>query len=112
MQVVEMVKNPNYLHRMSVLYCLRDLSKAVAVEDASGRIVPVIIEATSDPVPNIRFVAAKILQQLQPVMSDALVEEDVKPCLTKLCQDGDADVRYYAEAALYEFSGGSAPMTQ
>jgi serine/threonine-protein phosphatase 2A regulatory subunit A len=103
LQVVDMAKHPNYLHRMAVLYCLRDLCKAVSPSDAATVVVPVCLHAASDPVPNIRFVAAKILQDLQPILAEAQVEKEVVPCLRKLTEDVDVDVRYYSECSLQAF---------
>ena len=106
-QVTEMATNTNYLHRMSALYCLRDLCGAVSAEDACTRVVPVILRAAADPVPNIRFVAAKILQSLRATMTPDIIDSDVLPCLQTLSKDADADVQYYAGVALAEF--GSTP---
>lgn len=103
-----MAGNPNYLHRMSVLYCLRDLGKALGPEQTTQRIVPVIVKASDDPVPNIRFVAAKILQQLQPLMTQQAMERDAAPCLNALRQDDDADVRFYADVAAHNLGIATA----
>ena len=107
MQVIDMVQNENYLHRMSVLYCLRSLCDAVTREDANTRVVPIFVQAAGDPVPNIRFVSAKILQQLKPLLAPELVQSSIVPCLTKLSHDDDPDVRYYAEQALQELQAAN-----
>lgn len=107
-QVTDMAANPNYLHRMSALYCLRDLCGAVSTEDACSRVVPVILNAAADSVPNIRFVSAKILQSLKSTMTQDLIVSQVLPCLQTLSRDADADVRYFAEVALADFGSAAS----
>jgi serine/threonine-protein phosphatase 2A regulatory subunit A len=54
----------------------------------------------SDTVPNIRFNVAKTLQSLIPLLDNNVIQTQVKPCLTKLYEDSDRDVKYYATLAL------------
>ena len=56
-----------------------------------------------DPIPNIRFNVAKSLEQVVPILkakNAAVVNDQIKPMLTKLKEDTDVDVRYYAGKAL------------
>ena len=53
-----------------------------------------------DKVPNVRFNVAKALQQLMPLLDASVVQQRVKPCLLKLVEDKDKDVRYFAEQGL------------
>lgn len=50
--------------------------------------------------PNVKFNAAKILQQLAGLSDPPAVSQTIRPCLTELCADNDADVRFFAQSAL------------
>lgn len=102
-----MATNSSYLCRISVLYCLRDLSEAIPATDVAATVIPACVTAAADPVPNMRFVAAKVLQSLQPVVQPQQVEAQVLPCLKALVQDTDADVRYFAEQSLAAYKPGN-----
>lgn len=64
--------------------------------------LPVVMEASKDRVPNIRFCVAKIMQELMTarVIENSVVEQTIKPCLQELIEDSDADVRFFASQAL------------
>lgn len=53
-----------------------------------------------DRVPNVRFNAAKVLQQLAALSDAPAVNSTIKPCLAELAADKDADVSYYASTSL------------
>ena len=53
-----------------------------------------------DPVPNIRFNAAKALETIAPLVEPRAVAGDIRPCLSTLVQDADRDVKYFAEKAM------------
>ncbi len=67
-------------------------------------IVPTVLTAAKDPIPNIRFNVAKSLEQVVPVAKKfqltAIVNDQIKPALLKLTEDGDMDVRFYGQRAL------------
>lgn len=62
--------------------------------------LPLVIRLASDSVPNIRFNVAKTLHSLIPHLDSQTVQTKVKPCLTKLFEDPDRDVKFYASQAL------------
>lgn len=101
-----MATHRSYLCRISVLYCLRDLSSAIAGADVAATILPACTAAALDPVPNTRFVAARVLKALKPVVQPQQVEQLVLPCLKALLQDTDADVRFFAEQSLVDYEPG------
>jgi hypothetical protein len=53
-----------------------------------------------DAVPNIRLRAAKILGIVGKGVEPAHLQQAVKPVLTRMTQDSDRDVKYFAEEAL------------
>ena len=129
-QVLENAKHTNYLYRMTVLYSIvamapvvRDraattaeackrllcscthrpfspLLSQVGPELLTGTLLPMVIQMSADPVPNVRFNAAKTLRQLAPMLDAATVVERVRPCLTTLVDDQDHDVSYFATQGL------------
>jgi serine/threonine-protein phosphatase 2A regulatory subunit A len=113
MQVVKMAKNNNYLYRISVLYCMQDLSMALTPADAAACIVPACLAATADRVANTRFVAARVLQNIAPVVQQHAVQAQVITVLKGLQQDPDPDVKFYAAQSLYvyENAGGGGAMS-
>lgn len=107
-----MAKNNNYLYRMSVLYCMQDLCAALTPADAAASIIPACLAAAADRVPNTRFVAARVLQALAPVVQQNAIQAQVVTTLKHMQQDTDPDVKFYAEQSLYAYEhGGDGAMT-
>ena len=52
---------------------------------------------------HIRFNVAKTLQHIIAVLPSSAQQAQVKPCLDKLNNDSDFDVRYYASEAAMAF---------
>lgn len=48
-----------------------------------------------------KFNVAKILEKIVPLLERPVVEQQIKPVLSELCEDPDMDVRFYARQALY-----------
>ena len=63
--------------------------------------LPVVINASKDRVPNIKFNVAKVLQSLTPIVDHSVVEQSIRPCFVKLSEDPDVDVRYFVGEALW-----------
>lgn len=83
--------------------------------------LPTVLLLSSDSVPNVRFNVAKTLKLLAKdldqrfvglelldqnsylailFLQSSVVQNQIKPCLTKLLKDSDNDVRYYADEGL------------
>jgi len=92
----------SYLQRITVLYGVRDLAKAADHADVGTELLlSLLLRALRDPVANVRFVAAQILEAAAPVAPPLLVAAQVRPALAELTHsDPDADVRYFAAKAL------------
>lgn len=102
-----MTKNNNYLCRMSALYCMQDLCAALTPADTATFIVPACLAAAADRVPNTRFVAARVLQTIAPLVSQHAVQGQVTSTLKQMQQDPDPDVRFYASQSLYAYDNSS-----
>lgn len=89
----------SYLQRITVLYGVRDLSMHADLVDLAHELLPLVLRGLADPVPNVRFVAAQVIQDSLPVLDRARVAT-VKPALATAAENADSDVRYFASVAL------------
>eukprot|EP00871_Galdieria_phlegrea_P005584 jgi/Galph1/6026/GphlegSOOS_G4676.1 len=93
----------NYLYRMTALHAMACLSSVLPADVSEQVFVPLLVEeASQDPVANIRFGAAKTLQETATHIKKETVKNEVIPCLEKLKNnmEEDSDVRYYANQSL------------
>jgi serine/threonine-protein phosphatase 2A regulatory subunit A len=90
----------SYLQRITVLYGVRDLSVHADLAEVATDLLPLLLRATRDDVPNVRFVASQILQDSAGVYDKARLSAEVRPALAALRNDPDADVKYFASVAL------------
>ncbi|GAV59188.1 LOW QUALITY PROTEIN: hypothetical protein CFOL_v3_02719, partial [Cephalotus follicularis] len=87
----------HYLDRFSFLSLL---APVMGSEITCSKLLPVIISASKDRVPNIKFNVAKLVQSLIPIV-DSEVEKTIRPSLVELSEDPDVDVRFFANQALH-----------
>ncbi|KAF9946661.1 hypothetical protein BGZ72_000138 [Mortierella alpina] len=104
-KVLAMGTHPNYLYRMTTIFCITAMAPAVTPEVIRDYILPTVSNLVSDPIPNIRFNVAKSIEALIPVLlqnpdTKHLVEQQLKPALVKLSEDTDNDVRFFSHKAL------------
>jgi HEAT repeat protein len=93
----------NYLFRMTALYAIGILSQVMGSEIVEDSFMTTLVErASRDPVPNVRFCAAKTLNQVIPYVRPNVRESRIRPCLLVLVDgaEKDTDVRYFARQAL------------
>ncbi|KVH97580.1 Armadillo-like helical [Cynara cardunculus var. scolymus] len=99
-QVLEMVNNPHYLYRMTILSAISLLAPVMGSEITCSKLLPVVITLSKDRVANIRFNVAKVLQSFITIVDQSVVEKSIRPCLVELAEDPDVDVRYFSKQAL------------
>ncbi|KAJ3337307.1 protein phosphatase 2, regulatory subunit A [Gonapodya sp. JEL0774] len=103
-KVLELSSNQNYLYRMTTIFALTTLAQSVTPEVVKDLIVPTVITLSGDPIPNIRFNVAKSFEKLTPILRKPemgpQILEQVRATLTKLSEDLDVDVRFFAAKAL------------
>eukprot|EP00850_Spirogloea_muscicola_P022421 SM000293S10922 [mRNA] locus=s293:9990:14172:- [translate_table: standard] len=99
-QILDMMNNPHYLYRMTILFAISMLAPVVGAEVTCNTMLPVVINASKDRVPNIKFNVAKMLQTFIPIVEPTVVEQTIRPCLLELNEDTDPDVRFFAGQAL------------
>ncbi|MED6131988.1 hypothetical protein PIB30_015139 [Stylosanthes scabra] len=95
-----MINNPHYLYRMTVLRAISLLAPVMGAEITCSKLLPVVITASKDRVPNIKFNVAKVLQAIFPIVDQSVVEKTIRPCLVELSEDPDVDVRFFSNQAL------------
>jgi serine/threonine-protein phosphatase 2A regulatory subunit A len=91
----------SYLSRITVLYGLKELC-VPDLADLVADMLPLLTGSSiRDPVPNVRFVAAQVLQEAAQVLDRARVRDEVRPALLRASTgDADLDVRFFASSAL------------
>uniref|UniRef100_A0A2D4P2D3 TOG domain-containing protein n=1 Tax=Micrurus surinamensis TaxID=129470 RepID=A0A2D4P2D3_MICSU len=99
-KVLAMSNDPNYLHRMTTLFCINVLSEVCGQEITTKHMLPTVLRMAGDAVANVRFNVAKSLQKIGPILDNGTLQNEVKPVLEKLTQDPDVDVKYFAQEAL------------
>jgi len=99
-KVLSLYTHPNYLYRMTTLFCIGQLAPVVGADVTISVMLPLVVRMVKDPVPNIRFNAAKILHGLVPLLDGTVVQSHIKPVLNQLYEDQDRDVKHYASLAL------------
>lgn len=108
-RVRELQTNAAFSKRMTALYAVQVLlatgehSCAPSLALTSEVLLPITLAMAVDPVPNIRFNAAKTLVQIVKIFKAdyaAPLPQEIGPVLAKLTADLDRDVRHYAELAM------------
>ncbi|KAF4654026.1 hypothetical protein FOL47_010172 [Perkinsus chesapeaki] len=98
------VQGQGYSGRLTTLQALPRLTYVMSSEQVEQHIMPVLVKATKDPVPNVRFTACECLIWMlenhkldNPMMVTQSLEPTVKDVLA---HEKDADVKYIAQKAL------------
>jgi serine/threonine-protein phosphatase 2A regulatory subunit A len=99
-KVMELMANPHYLYRMSVIKTMTLLAGCVGQELCMTEILPALKAAAKDRVPNVRFSVAKAFGDIASALDRGVVEGEIKPILNELGGDADADVRFFAQQSI------------
>jgi len=91
-----------YAHRVTILYVLPQVSGVMTSDQIVSFIVPLLIKATKDTVPNVRFCACRTIMWMMEhhSLSQNHINSRIKPTLSELSDDSDIDVQYYAQRAM------------
>ncbi|KAJ0488953.1 putative armadillo-like helical protein [Helianthus annuus] len=82
---------------MTVLRAISLLAPVMGSEITISKLLPIVVTASKDRVPNIKFNVGKVLQSFIPLVDQL---KGIRPCLVELAEDPDVDVRYFANQAL------------
>jgi len=91
-------QSAGYANRVTTLQVLPQVSSVMNAAQVGSLIVPLLIKATKDSVPNVRFCACRIIMSTLEQFPET--SKDIKPTLLELEHDSDSDVQYYAQRAL------------
>jgi len=95
-KLVEKSSSTVFLHRMTALFAIERFLSSVSDETVS-HFFTIVSERLSDPVPNIRFNACRILNQFSQRNTDL---NGLVPKLTEMLEDNDPEVCFHAGQAL------------
>lgn len=90
-----------YANRLTTLAAISSVAEVLSAEQVGQAVIPLLLKALKDSVPNVRFTACRAiarLGQLRKVGSAA--QSQIKATLQELEQDSDVDVQYFAGRAL------------
>lgn len=88
-----------YQRHLSLFLFFQVLAEACGSEITERLMLPTVLTMANDSVANVRFNVAKTLAIVGPKLNSATMASQVKPTLSKLNEDGDFDVRFYASEA-------------
>lgn len=92
-------KTTNYLHRMTCLLVVHHCAEPGGAEAIDKSLLPLVIQACTDDVANVRIAAAKTLSELIPIMEKKSAQAKIQPLLNKMLTDSDLDVKYFSSVA-------------
>lgn len=95
-------QSAGYANRVTTLDVLPQVSGVMTPDQIVQFILPLLIKATKDTVPNVRFCACRSLAWMMEhhTLGSTAINTVIKPTLTELEHDSDIDVQYYAQRAL------------
>lgn len=99
-RIERMHTHTNYLQRMTSLYSMQVLVKAVSVATLESTLVPLVLQMVADSVPNVRLTVARTLKEIVASsgasMHDTFLSSCIVPALRTLSGDPDRDVRFFS----------------
>jgi len=96
-------RQANYLYRMTCLLLIQHVTSECTPDIIEKQILPIVLSAAADDVPNVRIAAGKTIGALIPRIDPKLVKGKLTPVLQKLSKDSDPDVIYFSSKTLKDF---------
>ena len=87
--------SPTYLIREAALLAVQYICDVIPQEIISEKLLPSVLLIASDPVPNVRILAAKTLGKMKD-FADSRGTSQINLCLKLLANDADPDVKFFA----------------
>lgn len=107
-QLQEVLAHKSYLFRISAMLCSSTLAEVAAAPFLEKHLVPMVVRMANDPVPNVRFNAAKTIQAMQKApAASSMAKEALLQCLRQLVGDVDPDVKFFAQRAISDMSASA-----
>eukprot|EP00933_Yihiella_yeosuensis_P080124 TRINITY_DN9353_c0_g1_i2.p1 TRINITY_DN9353_c0_g1~~TRINITY_DN9353_c0_g1_i2.p1 ORF type:complete len:167 (+),score=37.38 TRINITY_DN9353_c0_g1_i2:405-905(+) len=104
-QLQTLLAHKNYLYRISAMLCARTLCEVSGPQLLETHLIPMVVQMSQDPVPNVRFNAAKTIKAMHISCANSAPEvskQHLVPALFQLLSDQDPDVKFYAQKAIGE----------
>jgi len=92
-------KTTNYLHRMTCLLVISACASSCGPEVIEKHLLPLVLQACTDDVPNVRLMAAKACSELIAAGAAPILAK-LRPALEKLTKDSDQDAAFFSTQAL------------
>jgi len=95
-------ESAGYANRVTTLHVLPQVAGVMTADQIVQFLVPLLIKAMKDSVPNVRFCACRTIMWMleDNKLNSASASSVIKPTLSELEHDSDIDVQYYAQRAL------------
>merc|ERR550532_338925 len=92
---------PGYANRVTTLSVLPQVSGVMTADQIVQFVLPLLIKATKDTVPNVKFCACRMIMWMMENhnLGSVSINQVIKPTLLELEHDSDIDVQYYAQRA-------------
>merc|ERR550532_1548868 len=90
-----------YANRVTTLSVLPQVSGVMTADQIVQFVLPLLIKATKDTVPNVKFCACRMIMWMMENhnLGSVSINQVIKPTLLELEHDSDIDVQYYAQRA-------------
>mmetsp|Transcript_119614 Transcript_119614/g.349816 ORF Transcript_119614/g.349816 Transcript_119614/m.349816 type:complete len:220 (-) Transcript_119614:477-1136(-) len=95
-------QSSGYANRVTTLHVMPPVSGVMSAEQIVEFLIPLLIKAMKDSVPNVRFSACTTLSWMMQNhnLGSASINTLIRPALLELEHDSDIDVQYFAQQAL------------
>lgn len=90
------VDKQGYNYRMTALMSLAVVIPHLEKDKVSTQIVPHLMKAATDKIPNVQFCLARIIKDNANHFDSNIFQTQIVPKLKDMSQDGDKDVAYFA----------------
>ncbi|CBZ55411.1 hypothetical protein NCLIV_058340 [Neospora caninum Liverpool] len=93
----------SYLERIAVLHAVPKLAKAFSASETETHLLPFLLAALKDDVPNVKFTGAEVMRvtvAAKTLPRTAYTTEELLTALNALTNDPDVDVRFCSQLAL------------
>lgn len=102
---LDLKTDSNYLHRLTPLFGIAELTTVVSPDVVKRLFCPVLSQMSKDKIPNIRMNVAKAIGKIRNHITNIgpvenAIESDLLSILNELKSDEDDDVKYYTKKAI------------
>ena len=87
---------------MCALETLSAVMPVLSPEVVSAKIMPTVLKACTDRIPNVKFCVCRIIKANRNKFDNATFADKLVPKLRELSQEADKDVAYFATLALQD----------